>query len=499
MGTVPTGSALKTKRSWYWGALAVMILVLVCLYFAKRKIYDNQPQPGIPQIADIDPLCQTVENLQLKCVVTPAAAALLGPGNFVDYSQAADPHAKVPFPEGNLFSKYCLVPGAPATDLLTGLNQQEGPNKITIRQVDYKLDRGFKAGAELPIPRLANLEFKAGPKLTEVEEISLVAPNAWLQYVDENQFLDLLAKTAIVDRCINDVIANHYSVVSKAAIAKDMEIILKDNSGQSFGLSAAVKKGEVSMNAGGDVNADVDQIVKQVSETPVVLGVGFFKPELFRQRRAELVGPIFKSQAHATASAAASDASGQLWQDQRITDLGQTAQLHRQGSRNVGPCGPGVPSTTFLTTTVDAVPAENGPAPQAQTLSLTTTGALTGGVSLVPPSNPFIRSCQGHDAQVKVSVAFQGMVQATVRSAEARILEVSVTNLSAPEVKVEDWNGNALPANGSDSPEADAERGFRLSGPGIYNVQVLGERTLTASGASTVQVNDRSIITVKVH
>src|ERR1700722_525658 len=90
----------------------------------------------------------------------------------------------------------------------------------------------FRRVQTLPIPRLSNLELKAGPKLTEVQDISIKAPNAWVKVIDENRLIDILSQAAIKDSCIDRLIQQKYSVVSKAAIAQGYDIIVKEKSGQ---------------------------------------------------------------------------------------------------------------------------------------------------------------------------------------------------------------------------------------------------------------------------
>ena len=146
------------------------------------------------------------------------------------------------------------------TALLAQLKSQEQTNKLAFDEITFKLDRTFQAGFDLPVPRLPELQLKAGPKASEVQDISIKAPNAWLKVVDENRFLDLLAQAAIKQSCIDDLIEQKYSVVSKAAIAQNYEITVTEKSGQSFALSAAVAKGDLQMNGGGDADANLNPL-----------------------------------------------------------------------------------------------------------------------------------------------------------------------------------------------------------------------------------------------
>jgi len=56
--------------------------------------------------------------------------------------------------------------------------------------------------------------------------------------------------------------------VSKAAIAQDYDIVVKEKAGQEFSLSAAVKKGDLQMNGGGDANSSLDETIKKSSSYP---------------------------------------------------------------------------------------------------------------------------------------------------------------------------------------------------------------------------------------
>jgi hypothetical protein len=125
-------------------------------------------------VVQIDPVCQYVENLQLRCLVSPAAEGLMGPGHYVKYSPDAAAHTKAPFSNGDLFDPVCVVPGVQAADIIASLvaelKAQEKTNNVPFDEITFKLDRTFQAGVDLPIPRLSDLKLKAGPKATEVQE-----------------------------------------------------------------------------------------------------------------------------------------------------------------------------------------------------------------------------------------------------------------------------------------------------------------------------------------
>ena len=368
--------------------VGIMVLVLLVLAWPiKKYFFDRPPKPSNPLLAEIDPLCQYMQTLKLNCVVTPVAEGVLGPGHFVAYSTTVVPHPKVPFSKGDLFSAACAVPGAKATqmrqELLEELGKQEKKNALTFDDITFKLDRTFQAGADLPVPKLADLKLKAGPKMTEVQDISFKVPHGWLKIIDENQFINLLAAAAIDQQCIDRVIKKEYSVVSEAAIAQDYDIIVTEKAGQSFGLSAAVSKGEITMDAGGDASSSVDETIKRNSAIPVVVGVDFFDSEIFKENRARLVSPIFSTTATTNARARASDPRrGVIWQTQRSGALGESLPLQQSGGGVGNVCGGGAPSTAALTSVL-APAAQTPERPESRSFEFSTSGTLAvrGGIA----------------------------------------------------------------------------------------------------------------------
>src|SRR5260370_22195077 len=94
-----------------WLLLGVFIIGGAWFYyerFWKNPItIGNTPDSNMAN----DPLCESVKAQQLQCVVGLASENVLGPGHFVAYSSNSNADTKVPFPDGDLFRKYCLVPG----------------------------------------------------------------------------------------------------------------------------------------------------------------------------------------------------------------------------------------------------------------------------------------------------------------------------------------------------------------------------------------------------
>jgi hypothetical protein len=134
-------------------AAIVVVVLLVVAWPIRKYAFDRPPKASTPAFIEIDPICQYVQTLQLNCVVAPAAESVLGPGHFVAYSTSVAPRPKVPFPNGDLFSDACAVPGAKAAqmraDVAAALKSQEQKNVLPFDDITFKLDRAFQAGANL--------------------------------------------------------------------------------------------------------------------------------------------------------------------------------------------------------------------------------------------------------------------------------------------------------------------------------------------------------------
>ena len=346
----------KKKKSYVWYASAAIVILATAITWGpiKDRYFVQTPKVTIPEFvevqAKIDPLCQAVEGLQLKCLVAPAGEGVMGPGHYVSYPLLAPAHTKVPFSRGDLFDSTCVVSGVPAAHLIDALaaqlKAQEKTHTIKFDEITYKLDKAFKSGADLPIPDMPELKVKAGPNLSELQTISLKAPNAWIKIIDENRFIDLLTEAAIRQKCIDDLIDRKYSMISHAAIAQDYEITATEKSGQSFALSAAIGKGELKMEGGGDANSNLDEVIKKASSVPVVVGVDFFDPGVFQRNRTKLVSPIFKETGQTRSKASARKPGGAtLWQTQNTGKFGERTPIEQSGGgESDGVCGGGGPS-----------------------------------------------------------------------------------------------------------------------------------------------------------
>src|SRR6266571_2335808 len=201
------------KIVWIVAVILVLAGILLGIYFHFH------PRPGQQAAAAIDPLCSYVNGTQLRCVVMLGSDSLLGPGAMVDYPSNAAADTRVPLPNAELFSSTCLVPGEKADSLQTLFQQQEQENAVTVPQQTYDFSRAVKVGIELPVPRLYNLNIKAGPNINQLQKISFHANHAWIKYIDENVLLDLLANAGIRQSCIDHLLQSKYSVVSRALIA----------------------------------------------------------------------------------------------------------------------------------------------------------------------------------------------------------------------------------------------------------------------------------------
>jgi hypothetical protein len=378
------------------------------------------------------------------------------------------------------------------------LKSQEQTNKIAFDEITFKLDRTFQAGFDLPVPKLPEMQLKAGPKASEVQDISIKAPNAWLKVVDENRFLDLLAQAAIKQSCIDDLIAQKYSVVSKAAIAENYDISVTEKSGRSFALSAAVAKGDLQMNGGGDAGVNLDEVIKKASAIPVVVGVDFFNPALLSQNRAKLVAPVFSATAQTRTTARALEQLGgrPLWQEERVAPLGDKVPLIRQGGGGNGSCGH--PSSVQLASVVSPS-SQVSESLDSKQFDISTSGSIVGGQTGHQTASSIfnVGNCVAIPETVEAQVSFDSSVKITVKSDTATTMEVSVTDLPSTVIQVLNWRGQDLEPVKTETPlENDAQR-FKLSGAGVYELRLNGTQEFRATGTTTA-INRRGTFTATI-
>jgi hypothetical protein len=228
------------------------------------------------------------------------------------------------------------------------------------------------------------------------------------------------------------------------------------------------------MSGGGTSSSTIDEEIKKSSALPVVLGVDFY--------RAKLVSPVFDTKAVTSANAVASESGRTLWQTQNRATLGETAVLTQRGGGQGNACGGGVPSTVDLRSSLELSPQPAESA--AQSFELRTTGSLSG--SLFRTGDIF-NGCGAQSGDVRASVFIDARVRTLVRSSSAKAIHVSLDRIDDAEVTVKDWTDKELSA----SSTTGTERVFALPGAGVYNVRVLGRRTVSASGPEFRQVNEQ--------
>jgi hypothetical protein len=442
-------------------------------------------------------MCQFVETLTLHCLASPSSERLMGPGRYVKYIPSPSSQKVSPLGNGSIFEPVCIVPGvepkAAIESLLNELKSQELTNKVPFDEITYNLDRHFQAGAKLPFTRLLNMEIKAGPRVTEVQDISIEAPNAWVKVIDENRFVDLLSRAEIRDKCIKNLIDQKYSIVSKAGIAQDYNIIVKEKSGQEFSLSAAISKGDVQMNGGGDAGASIDETIKKSSAIPVVLGVDFFDTEFLSRNRAKLTAPVFSSTGETRTRTRSTGQRGELWSLDQRAPLGMSLPIHRTGGGEGSNCGSGQQSLINLNSLVaPAVEQQLG----ITTYEFSTSGIVTGGFSR-GPGGPFGVGCQQIPQTIDAEVSFDTSVKSVVRSDSATTLQVKFSNIPSVNVDVNDWQGTQLERRASKTNDPDGELNFKLSGAGVYNVHISGRTTISTTGTQEVNVRGSFAILVQ--
>lgn len=477
---------------------AIVVLVLMGIGIGIYVHY--HPRAGSQAGQAIDPLCSYVNNSQLRCVVILGSDSLLGPGALVDYPTTATAQTPVPLPAAELFSSSCLVPGEKADALQTSFKQQEQENSVSVPEESYDFSRAFKVGIDLPVPRLYNLNLKAGPNINQLQKITFHANHAWIKYIDENVLLDLLASAGIKQSCIDHLLQSRYSVVSKALIAKDLSYEFTDKSGQSYSFSAAAQKQQLQFSAGGSTNVDANQATKILASTPVVLGVSFLNPNILQQQRTRLEAPaVFSSSGQAEVLATGAGGQGVLRQAGDRKSEGIVAVASAAGSEQ-SECGAQQETTTSMANLSAHV---RTPSPNA--IAISGTGTIRGGhyatgACVVPGQ---LLGLSGHDNGVTGQYTFTGLTRATIRSDNATILTVDYAGLpNESTIEVHDPFGHALAAD--DNPQTAAKLSgsgrlrYRIHGAGVYLVSLLSKVTAVVSGAGTKPISADGNISVNV-
>jgi hypothetical protein len=466
-------------------------LIIAYLSFHPHRVDDHQ---------STDPLCSYVSSSQLRCVAVLGSDALLGPGALVDYPTNATPQTPVPLPNAELFSSACLVPGEKADALQQLFRQQEQENSVNLPAQTYDFQRSFQAGVSLPVPRLYNLNLKAGPNASQLQKVTFRANHAWFKYIDENVLLDLLASAGIKQSCIDHLIQSKYSVIAKALIAKDLAYEFTDKSGQSYTFSAAAQKGEIQWNTGGSTTMDLNQAAQILASTPVVLGVAFLNPTVLQEQKTKLQTPVvFSSTGHAEVLATGVGGQGALAQvaDQKPTGAIATAAASGQERSECN-------SNKDLTVSMADLNAHvRTPAPNS--IAITGAGTIRGGHYAT--GNCVLGqlvNLSGHDTGVTGRYAFTGMTRATVRFENATLLRVQFTGLpSGSSIEVHDPEGRALNANAINQPVAtvagDGALDYKINGAGVYLVSLISTVTQVVNGAGSVQMSTSGNMSVSVH
>jgi hypothetical protein len=491
----------KTSKNWYLIVGIVLVLTVVGGWVAYEHFYKrDSPLGGDPISLKDDPLCTYVsDTLQMKCVVGLAAEGVLGPGHFVVYSPQAPAHTRVPFPDGDLFSKTCLVPGEQADALLTALKNQQQENAVAVGEFTYKLDRSFKAGAELPIPRLANLTVKAGPQLGETEQFGLDVPSAWLRVIDVNQFLELLDNAGIRKNCIDNLKSADYHVVSKALVGDGVHYSFTDKSGKSMDLSAAATIGKVSVNGGAGADTNVEQTIKGAASTPVVLAVEFMNPQLFKDRPKLSEPVVYMPSGQATVTVTGNGGEGALQERTQTANLGGSASLSGEGGES-SECKGDVERTKSIAQVNSTLQS-----PASQTLEFSANGQIGGGHYATGHCSPFggLIVEAGHDNGVSAVYSFSGYIRTTVRSDDAKGLTINFMNLpDNSHIEVRDPRGEPLSLK-DEKPmqqlQGNGNLEFLLRGAGVYVAQVSATYRKSVNGAGRLSVRDSSSVSVSVH
>lgn len=464
----------------------LLAFVLIGSVIAYNLFFKHAEPIGPTQKTENDPLCSYVSgSLQLRCVVGLASESVLGPGHFVAYPANSAATTRVSFPDGDLLSSSCLVPGERADTLLAMLKQQETQNTISLSTITYHLDRSFQAGADIPIPRLNNLTFKAGPKLTEVMDIAMSTDTAWLKFIDVNVLLDIIQNAGIRTRCLENLRAGQYSVISKALVAKGINVVVRDKTGRTIGLSAAAKSGQVLVSAGANATSDVDKTITTATSMPAVLGVTFFDQSIFTQRPALAQPVVYLPSGHVTLTVTGNGGQGVISAQTRTATIGETANVATEGGES-SEC-----KDDFERTKSMASLSANVTAPESQTISFFLNGAIRGGhyatVSACALGNPVGKT--GHDNGTTAVATFTGASRIIVRDETATQLELQTNGMPDAQIEVRDPRDELLPINSGR---------YALRGAGVYFARATWTVRSSINGAELKNISQQATMRVLV-
>ena len=432
--------------------------------------------------------------LQLKCVNVLGSDNLLGPGAVVSFPDNANAYTRVPLPNADLFSTTCVVPGEQVNALLNSFKRQKEQNATTIPELTYDLNRSFQLGVQLPIPRLPDLTLKAGPKISEVQTVTLKVPEAWVKLIDEFAFAEVLAKSGIRKQCIDRLLTAQYRVVSKAVVGQNVAYEVRDKGGQSYSFSAAAKKGQLELTGGAGVDIDETEAAKLISETPVVLAVDFLDPSILKGQP-EITEPvIYFPSGQATVSVSGSGGEGHLPIAKQSNPLGNAAGVKQQGGES-SECDGGFERTKSAVDVSAIVRPKDD-----RTVELMATGTFNGG-HYATGNCVFGRlaNISGHDTGVDVQIFFNASVRATVRADDVKSLKLELSGLPEDSrISVHDPLGQILAPRDTESQSAATQGAlnYAIGGAGVYTVDFSGSISRSISGAGQGQISNHGEIRV---
>lgn len=475
--------ARRPKRTIpQWLILLVCAVVVVggaVVFFLFRL----PPAPPSGIVQQRDPLCQFIESKRLRCVAIFGADTLLGPGAIVDYAADSAPETPVPLPVAALFSASCLVPGAQVDALLVGAKQK---NNVTVPTLTYKFGRGLGLGASIPVPKVAGAELKAGPNISQLRNLALKVPTAWVLMMDENLFLDALQNSGIRTSCVDRLLEQKYQIVSAALVGQGIDYELTDTNNQTYSASLAAKKGIISLGA--NAHMEDEAASKLASQDALVMGVTFLKTDALKSRAADLKKPVvWSADGDARVSLGGGGGERHVGEQKVGAPLGQPARVQAEGAEQ-SECDSG-----FEVTRSRAAGEAQVLSPDRKSLQFVSNIEARGGhyATAAGCAGGKIVGKTGHDNTTAIDITLTGSIRCTVRSDVALWLNLDAKDL--PEgtvVSVQGPDGTLIAPEGQTATRvtitAAAPLRFPLNGEGVYIVSVVSTSRVTAHGAQTV-------------
>jgi hypothetical protein len=491
--------------SGIFGGLAVTVLVAGVGYYVWdyfRPIKPNQV---------VDKLCKFVtEEQRMNCVAVLASDSFMKPGAIVHYQPNADGSpGLVPLPVADLLGARCQVPGVDFSSLKKDSSQQQ---PISIPQLIYDTNRALQAGADIDVPKLYGLTFKAGPKWSDVWSIRLTNEDAWAISLDELSALSAYKSCEILKACTDYVKSAGYRVVGTAIVAKGLSYTALNKKGDLISLAVSAKSEEFTASVGSntDITSSADATIK--SPGARVVGVRLMPAAVFEGKQVCDEVAAFQSPTGAARVTIGGGGGrgniGAIRSDQR--PIGEGAVLKATGNE-ASECDAGF-ERIQSDASAEAKVVADGPGRLRLSYHLQAKGGHY--VTKAACVGPLVVGKTGHDTTATATAEVRGTILLMLRANSRAPLKVSHSNLPPDsQIDVRDWKGQRLQiarkefikgdevTKREDFPSrvsGDGSYDVGTTGPGLYRIEVSFQLNASVTGGAFENKEQTASISVSL-